>query len=139
MSDVGATRKRTRKSPGAKDLSDKLSPMDAYLRQVDPPMRAALEKLRMSIRSLAPDAEECISYAMPAFRIPGGVLGGFQVTSRGASYYPFSGTTLTTLKHDIQGYSHTKSALHFTLDRPLPKVLLRKLLAARRAEIEGRL
>jgi uncharacterized protein YdhG (YjbR/CyaY superfamily) len=96
---------------------------------VSPKSRAILQKLRKTIHSLVPEVEECISYRMPAFRYEGRIIAGFQATSKGCSYYPFSGTTLKTLAHDIEGYSQTKSALHF--DNPLPASLVRKLLKTR--------
>ena len=82
----------------------------------------------------APDAEECISYGLPAFRLDGRIVAGFQATAAGCSYYPFSGTTLGTLKRELEGYPGTKSAVHFGPDRPLPVALLRKLIQARIAE-----
>jgi uncharacterized protein YdhG (YjbR/CyaY superfamily) len=106
--------------------------VDDYLARVSPKSRALLQKLRKTIRALVPAAEETISYRMPAFRFDGKIIAGFAATSTGCSYYPFSGTTLKTLERDIEGYSHTKSALHF--ERPLPIALVRKLLTARIAE-----
>jgi uncharacterized protein YdhG (YjbR/CyaY superfamily) len=108
--------------------------IDEYLAGVSPSSRVLLQKLRKDIRALAPEVEECISYGMPAFRHRGRVIAGFQATSRGCSYYPFSGTTLKTLADDIEGYSKTKSALHFGPDKRLPAALVRKLLTARMAE-----
>ena len=110
------------------------SPIDAVLARVSPRQRALLQRLRRAIRAAVPDAEECLSYGIPAFRLEGRVIAGFAATSAGGSYYPFSGTTLGTLAADLKGWSHTRSALHFTEARPLPAVLVRKLLAARRAE-----
>jgi uncharacterized protein YdhG (YjbR/CyaY superfamily) len=113
----------------------KLDPaIDEYLADVSPKSRAALQKLRKTIRSIVPEVEECISYRMPAFRYRGRIVAGFAATSSGCSYYPFSGTTLDTLAADIEGHSHTKSALHFGADDPLPTSLLKKLLEARIAE-----
>jgi uncharacterized protein YdhG (YjbR/CyaY superfamily) len=113
----------------------KLDPaIDEYLAGVSPKSRALLQKLRKTIRALVPEVEECISYRIPAFRYQGRIVAGFSATSSGCSYYPFSGTTLATLATDIAGYSHTKSALHFGSDTPLPTSLVRKLLAARMAE-----
>jgi uncharacterized protein YdhG (YjbR/CyaY superfamily) len=74
---------------------------------------------------------------MPAFRVDGHVVAGFLATSKGCSYFPFSGTTLATLAADVQTYDQTKSALHFDPKRPLPVALVRKLLKARIAESEG--
>lgn len=109
--------------------------IDAYLAALEPGKRAALEKLRRTIRSIVPRADECISYGMPAFRVDGKVAAGFLATSRGCSYFPFSGTTLATLSDDLEGRERTKSALHFVPERPLPAALVRKLLGARLAEI----
>jgi uncharacterized protein YdhG (YjbR/CyaY superfamily) len=104
------------------------------LARVSPTNRALLQALRETVHSLVPDAEECISYRIPAFRLEGRTIAGFSATSKGCSYYPFSGTTLKTLAGEIAGYSQTKSALHFGPDKPLPKSLVRKLLNARIAE-----
>jgi uncharacterized protein YdhG (YjbR/CyaY superfamily) len=108
--------------------------IDEYLAGVSPKSRALLEKLRKSIHAIVPELEECISYRMPAFRHQGKVIAGFQATSAGCSYYPFSGTTLKTLADDLGGYGRTKSALHFGPDKGLPVALVRKLLRARIAE-----
>ena len=108
--------------------------IDTYLAALPADQREALEKLRKTIKAIVPGAEECISYSMPAFRVEGRVVAGFLATSKGCSYYPFSGRTLATLAADLAGYDQTKSALHFRSERPLPKVLVRKLLMARLAE-----
>ncbi len=112
--------------------------IDAYLATVSPDRRAALEKLRKTILSILPDADECISYAMPAFRHAGYVVAGFLATSKGCSYFPFSGKTLATVAADVKVHEQTKSALHFDPKRPLPRALVRKLLKARIAETERR-
>jgi uncharacterized protein YdhG (YjbR/CyaY superfamily) len=114
----------------------KAASIDEYLVGVSAESRALLEPLRGSIRRLAPDAEECISYGMPAFRWRGQIVGGFAATSKGGSYYPFSGSTLATLAGELEGFSKTKSAVHFTAASPLPAALVKKLLGARKAEIE---
>jgi uncharacterized protein YdhG (YjbR/CyaY superfamily) len=79
-------------------------------------------------------AEECISYRMPAFRLDGKIVAEFAATTKGCSYFPFSGTTLRTLARELAGYGGTKSSLHFDPARPLPATLVRKLLKARIAE-----
>ena len=108
--------------------------IDEYLARVSPESRALLAQLRKTIHAIVPDAEECISYGMPAFRYDGRVVAGFQATAKGCSYYPFSGTTLKTLAKELAGYGQTKSALHFGAEKPLPASLVRKLLKARIAE-----
>lgn len=112
--------------------------IDDYLRTIAGSRRRTLEDLRVKIRSVVPDAEECISYGMPAFRVQGGVVAGFQATNKGCSYYPFSGSTLATVAEVVRGYDQTKSALHFSADKPLPMTIVRRLIKARLAEIEKR-
>jgi uncharacterized protein YdhG (YjbR/CyaY superfamily) len=124
-------RKTDKKMPAKKASVAKI---DDYLATITGDNRAALDQLRKMIRSIVPRAEECISYGMPAFRLDGRVIAGFQATAKGCSYYPFSGTTLQTLAGHLQGYGKTKSALHFRPDKPLPASLVRKLIKARIAE-----
>lgn len=112
--------------------------IDAYLAAQPADRRAALQKLRKTIRTLLPEVEECISYSMPGFRYRGKVVAGFLATAKGCSYFPFSGTTLGSLADELRGYSQTKSALHFTPEKPLPVGLVKKLLAARVAELGPR-
>jgi uncharacterized protein YdhG (YjbR/CyaY superfamily) len=111
--------------------------IDGYLANVTGTKRVALDRLRTTIRAIVPAADECISYSMPAFRLDGRVVAGFLATSKGCSYIPFSGTTLATLAKELAGYTMTKSALHFDPAHPLPKTLVRKLLAIRIAESGG--
>ena len=118
-------------------MAAKPGTIDAYLTTVSADRRAALEKLRKTIHSILPDVEECISYSMPAFRYARHVVAGFLATRKGCSYFPFSGTTLATLAADVKTYDQTKSALHFEATHPLPVALVRKLLKARIAEIQG--
>lgn len=113
------------------------TPIDDYLQTVPVDQREALEDLRAKIRSVVPDAQECISYGMPAFRLAGGVVAGFQATRKGCSYYPFSGSTLATVARFVRAYDQTKSALHFLPGRPLPLTLVRRLIKARMAELEA--
>ncbi|MEO8901149.1 MAG: DUF1801 domain-containing protein [Polyangiaceae bacterium] len=119
-------------------MREKPENTDAYLAAVSPDRRAALQKLRKTILSILPDAEECISYSMPAFRHAGHVVAGFLATGKGCSYFPFSGTTLATAAADVKAYDQTKSALHFDSKHPLPVALVRNLLKARIAEIDGK-
>jgi uncharacterized protein YdhG (YjbR/CyaY superfamily) len=117
-------------------MPSKPKTIDEYLTALDPDRRAALQKLRRTIRRILPQAEECISYSMPAFRFEGHVVAGFLATKTGCSYFPFSGTTLATLAEGLTRYSRTKSAIHFDPKRPLTATLVRQLLKARVAEAQ---
>ena len=115
-------------------MKRKATTIDEYLSDVTGERRAALEKLRQTIRRIVPRAEECISYGIPAFRLDGRVVAGFAATNKGCSYLPFSGSTLRTLARELEGYGGTKSSLHFDPAKPLPATLVRKLVKARIAE-----
>ncbi|MGH6951836.1 MAG: DUF1801 domain-containing protein [Vitreimonas sp.] len=112
------------------------SDADAYLATLSADKRATLEKLRETIRAAAPAAEEGMSYGMPAF-IQGKPIAGYQAAAKFCSYYPMSGRVIETLKADLAKYEVTKGAIHFPIGKPLPLTLVRKLVKARRAEIDG--
>lgn len=112
-------------------MQRKASTIDEYLKTVPEDRRRTLADLRRKIRSIVPGAEGCISYRIPAFRLNGEVIAGFCATSKGCSYFPFSGSTLRTLARDLGRYDQTKSSLHFSADKPLPTALVRKLIRAR--------
>ena len=118
-------------------MAKEASTIDEYLDSVPEDRRQTLQKLRSRILAIVPDAEECISYRIPAFRLHGTVIAGFCATSRGCSYFPFSGSTLKTLAHDLSRYEQTKSSLHFSADKVLPIALVRKLIRARINEIKA--
>ncbi len=109
--------------------------VDAYLEVLPKAQRDCLERLRREILRLVPDAEEIISYRIPAFRIDGGIVAGFAAMKSHLGYYPFSGSTLAGLEEHLGGRSRTKSALHFSVEDPLPASLVRRLVRARLAEI----
>jgi len=115
-------------------MARKPTTIDEYLAAVKGEKRAALDKLRKTIRGIVPKAEECISYGIPAFSLDGNIVAGFAATKKGCSYFPFSGSTLGTLADELEDYDQTKSSLHFDPAAPLPATLVRKLIKARIAE-----
>jgi uncharacterized protein YdhG (YjbR/CyaY superfamily) len=111
--------------------------IDDYLAALSDDQRAALEKLRKTIRAAAPKAEECISYQLPAFR-QNGMLVAFGATANHCAFYLMSGTTVETFQDELQGYDTSKGTIRFQADKPLPASLVRKLVKARIAENEAR-
>jgi uncharacterized protein YdhG (YjbR/CyaY superfamily) len=110
--------------------------IDDYLASVAEPKRTTLQKLRQTIRDLLPDAEEVISYGMPAFRLNGNVIAGFAAFKNHLAYLPHSGSVFAELRDDLAGYASTEGSLHFPIDRPLPKALVKKLIAARLKQVK---
>ena len=110
--------------------------IDEYLATVEEPKRATLQKLRQTIRDILPDAEEVISYGMPAFRLNGRVIAGFAAFKNHLAYLPHSGSVFTELRDDLASYASTEGSLHFPIDKPLPKALVKKLIAVRLRQVK---
>jgi uncharacterized protein YdhG (YjbR/CyaY superfamily) len=111
--------------------------IDQYLGTLDEPKRATLAQLRDTILAIVPDAEQCISYGMPAFKLRGKTLAGFAAFKSHLSYLPHSGSVIPQLAKETEGYTKTKGSLHFPVDKPLPTKLVKRLLDARMAEAFG--
>jgi uncharacterized protein YdhG (YjbR/CyaY superfamily) len=105
--------------------------VDAYLANVEEPKRATLQKLRETIAAIVLDAEQCISYGMPAFRLDGKVVAGFAAFKNHLSYLPHSGSVFAELHDEVSGYKTSSGALQFPIDKPLPKALVKKLISVR--------
>lgn len=112
--------------------------VDEYLRAVEEPGHGTLQTLRRTILEIVPDAEQVISYRNPAFRVRGKTIAGFAAFQNHLSYLPFSGSVLAQLAPELAGYTMTKSSLHFPFDEPLPKAVVKKLIATRLADTERR-
>jgi uncharacterized protein YdhG (YjbR/CyaY superfamily) len=110
--------------------------IDAYFADLPADKRAALEKLRKAIRTAAPQAEEGMSYGMPAF-IQGKPIAGYAASANHCAYYPMSGAVIAKLKDELQGYDTSKGAIRFPIGKPPSLALIRKLVKARLAEIEA--
>jgi uncharacterized protein YdhG (YjbR/CyaY superfamily) len=127
------------RSPARQSLDADRAPsgadeVDDYLRGVEEPQRSVLQALRRTILKIIPEAEQVLSYGLPAFRLGGKTVAGFGAFKHHMSYLPFSGSVLEQLGDELQGYARTKSALHFSVQRPLPKALVKRLIDVRVAE-----
>ncbi len=105
--------------------------IDAYLNQLDEPKRSTLSQLRRDILAAIPDAQQCISYAMPAFKVGGKTIAGFAAFKNHLSYLPHSGSVFREMTEDLTEYEKSSGALRFAVDRPLPAELVNRLIAVR--------
>ena len=111
--------------------------IDEYLATLSEDKRAALQKLRETIKAAAPKAEECISYQLPTFRLDGKMLVAFGATANHCAFYPMSSSTVAAHQDDLKDYDTSKGTIRFQPDHPLPAALVRKLVKARIAENAG--
>ncbi|HXF41070.1 MAG TPA: DUF1801 domain-containing protein [Blastocatellia bacterium] len=107
--------------------------IDEYLAPLSNDKRAALEKLRKDIKSAAPQAEECISYQVPGFRLFGRLLVSFGAAAKHCAFYP-GAYPIEAHKDELKAYSTSKGTIRFSTERPLPTALVRKLVKSRIAE-----
>ena len=84
-------------------MPGKPTTIDEYLAAVSGEQRAALEKLRQTIRAAAPKAEEGISYQLAAFRLNGKPLVAFGATKSHCAFYPMSGSTIAAHQRELAG------------------------------------
>lgn len=105
--------------------------IDAYLQGLDEPKRSTLSRLRRDILTVAPHAEQCISYNLPAFKVAGKTIAGFAAFKDHLSYLPHSGSVFPELAEELAGYSKSAGALRFPTDQPLPLRIVEKLVAVR--------
>jgi uncharacterized protein YdhG (YjbR/CyaY superfamily) len=124
-------RRSTARGSGAD--SRKPRTIDEYLAPLDEQKRASLEKLRKSIRSAAPRAEECISYGIPAFRLDGRLLVAFGTGAKHCAFYP-GARPIEAHRQELRSYSTSKGTVRFPPGSPLPGPLVRKLVKTRIAE-----
>ena len=119
-------------------MNAKPKTIDEYLASVSAHQRAALEKLRQTIRTVAPQTEECISYQLAAFRLKGKALVAFGATEKHCAFYLMSSSTVEAHKNEVKNYDTSKGTIRFQPGNPLPVALVRKLVKTRIAENEGR-
>jgi uncharacterized protein YdhG (YjbR/CyaY superfamily) len=111
--------------------------VDEAISAVSSPSREALQHVIDIARQIAPDAEDGVSYGMPALRVGGKPFAGVVAAAHHLSLFPFSPAAIEAVKPDLAGYSLSKGTVRFTADQPLPDDVIERLLRARLAEITG--
>ncbi len=105
--------------------------VDDYLAEQPEPQRGTLGALRETLRAILPEAEETISYGMPAFKIDGKAIAGYAGFKNHCSLFPHSGSVLPTLADELDGYEWSKGTLKFPIDEQLPEQLVRSVVSRR--------
>jgi uncharacterized protein YdhG (YjbR/CyaY superfamily) len=108
--------------------------IDEYLARLSDPKRSTLERLRQTILELLPEAEEGMSYRLPAFSLAGVTIAGFGAFKNHLSYFPHSGSVIPALEEELAGYRTSRGTLQFPIDAALPSWLVERLIQVRIAE-----
>jgi uncharacterized protein YdhG (YjbR/CyaY superfamily) len=124
--------------PGAKNFP---TTVDEYLATLPNDVRKVLQKLRHTIKSIVPEAEERIAYRIPIFRLQRDLV-GFSAQrnpqKRLCSFYTMSPPLVKAMKKDLQDYEVSGTTIHFIPEKPLPAALVKKIVSARVRELSGK-
>lgn len=111
--------------------------VEDYLAALPPDSRAALTRLRKTIRAAAPTATEAISYGMPAFKYKG-VLVYYAAFKDHCSLFPASMAVIRRHAAELRKYDTSKGTIRFPAAKPLPARLVTRMVKERVAENEAR-
>lgn len=113
------------------------SDVDGYLAALPEETRGTLEKLRAAIKAAAPEADEVISYQIPAYKYHGPLV-FFAAFKNHCSLYVVSKSILQTFSDELAPYKTSGTTIHFTAKNPLPATLVKKIVKTRIEENESR-
>jgi uncharacterized protein YdhG (YjbR/CyaY superfamily) len=108
-------------------MERKAKSIDEYLSKVEPQHRAELERIRALVKQLVPSAKETMSYGMPTLKYKKRALVYFTASKKHMSFMP-SSWAIEELKDELKGYKTTEHSIQFTLEKPLPEALIKKLV-----------
>lgn len=111
--------------------------IDEYLASVSAEQRGVLEKLRRTIHTAAPGAEEYIGYGLAGFKFNGRPLVYFGAWEKHCALYAASPSVQKKFQKELKGFEVSKGTIRFTPDKPLPVALVKKLVKARIVENRG--
>lgn len=104
--------------------------VDEYLAALPVDVRIALEKLRHTIRTAAPKAEEVISYQIPSYKYKGPLV-HFAAFAKHCSLFGVSRPMLETFKKELKDHKISGTTIHFTPGNPLPAAVVKKMVKMR--------
>jgi uncharacterized protein YdhG (YjbR/CyaY superfamily) len=104
--------------------------IDDYLAYQSEKVRESLENLRQIIRDTAPEAEEVISYGIPAFKYHG-MLVYFAAYKKHCSLFGGTGSLTEEMKEELKDYKTSKGTIQFTVEKPLPDELVKHIVKFR--------
>jgi len=112
--------------------------ISAHLKAFPIEQRKVLQQLREQIAAELPAAKQVVKYGIPTFVIDGVPIIGFSGYKKHNSIFPYSGSVTSKLKNELAAYEQTKGSIHFPVDKPFPKALLKKVLKAKFEQLEDR-
>ena len=102
--------------------------IDEYIKTFPKDVQSILEKMRQTIQSAAPEAEEAISYQIPTFKLNGNSLVHFAAFKNHIGFYP---PAPREFKKEVSPYEGPKGNLKFPIDEPIPFDLVKRIVEFR--------
>ena len=115
-------------------IKAKFRSVDEYISQQPEPVAAKLAIVRSTIRKALPNAEEVISYNMPAYRHLGEIVLYFAGWKQHYSLYPAGPHLVDAFKEELAAFKVDKGTIRFSLDAPVPKKLIGDIAKLRLSE-----
>ena len=112
--------------------------VDEYFRSRPEAVRGVLDRVRATIRKALPGAEECISYQIPAYRLPGGVVIYFAGWKEHYSLYPATAGVVAAFEKELAPYELSKGTIRFPLSQKVPVGLIGRIAKFRAKEVAER-
>jgi uncharacterized protein YdhG (YjbR/CyaY superfamily) len=111
--------------------------IDEYIATFPRNVQDILQEFRKAIGEAAPEAEETISYGMPAFRLNGQILVYFAAWKKHIGFYPIP-SGMEAFKKELSPYRQAKGSVQFPLDKPLPLDLIKRIVKYRSKENQSK-
>ncbi len=112
--------------------------MDEYIESQPEAVQGVLRRVRTIIRKAMPEAEEVISYNIPAFKLHGRLVLYFAGWKQHYSLYPAGVEVVAALKDDLAPYEVSKGTIRFPLSQPVPVKLIGRIARLRAKEVAER-
>lgn len=112
-----------------------MSVVDDYLNSINEPQKTDLQRIWQIVKNELPEAEEVISYSMPAFRYKKKYLVGFFAYKNHMSLFPTPGP-IEALKPKLAAFTLSKGAIQFTHENQLSDSLIKEIINHRITEID---
>ena len=104
--------------------------VNKYIANLPIEQKIALERVRQIIKNTVPEAQEFISYKMPAYHFHG-MIGSFAAFKNHCSFYPWNAQTIEDFTAELKDFKTSAGTIQFTPDKPIPEELLQKILRYR--------
>ncbi len=111
-----------------------MNPVEIYIENSPKEVKGKLRAVQRLIQEIAPGAEEVINYGIPTFKLNGNLV-HYSANKNHIGFYP-TPSAIEAFKSEIQKYKHSKGSVQFSIEKPLPLDLIRRMVEFRVKEAQ---